>query len=147
MDPVEDAPLRQGNAFRAHPTIGGVSLKNLAPAVDIKDPPPDKIIRSSVSSRSSHISPTLIPVVLRISPSHDGGPSGFVDLDVYELNNQAAIMAYFANACRVTTVLPCQNFDKFLVSNSLRTRQVSFLLDIPASIVAMGWCILVENAA
>ena len=31
--------------------------------------------------------------------------------------------------------------------NSIRTRQVSFLLDLPTSIVAMGWRILAENAA
>ena len=41
-------------------------------------------------------------------------------------------MAYFANAGRVTMVLPCQNFDECLVSNSLHTHQVSFLLDLPA---------------
>ncbi len=89
----------------------------------------------------------LVPVVLHISPSHDGVPSGFVYLDVYELEGQAAIMAYFANAGRVTTVLPWQNFDEFLMSNSLRTRQVSFLLDLSTSIIAMGWRILAENAA
>ena len=89
----------------------------------------------------------LVPVILCISPYHDGGPSGFVYLDVYKLEGQAAIMAYFANACRVTAVLPCQNFNEFLVSNSLRTRQVSFLLDLPTSNIAMGWRILAENAA
>ena len=119
----------------------------MAPPVDIEDPHPVETIHSSVSPRSSHTPPTLVPVVLRISPSHDGGPSGFIYLDVYELNDQAAITAYFANAGRVTTVLPCQNFDEFLVSNSLSTRQVSFLSDLPASIVAMGRHILAENAA
>ena len=100
----------------------GVPLKNLAIPVDIEDPPPVKTIRSSVSPRSSHTPPTLVPVVLRITPSHGRGPSGFIYLDVYELNNQTAITAYFVNAGRVTTVLPCQNLDEFLVSNSLSTR-------------------------
>ena len=105
MDPIEDGPLRQGNAFCAHPTFGGVPLKNLAPPVDIDNPSPAETICSSVSSRSSHTPPTLVLVVLRISPSHDGGPSGFVYLDVHKLNEQAATMAYFANTGRVTTVL------------------------------------------
>ncbi len=56
-------------------------------------------------------------------------------------------MAYIAYTSRVTTVLSCQNFDEFLMSNSLLTLQISFLLDLPASIVAMGWHILAENAA
>ena len=92
--------------------------------------------------------PTLVPVVLRISPSPDGGLSGFVYLDVYKLNVQAAIMAYFANTGRVTTVQPCPNFDEsFLVLNSLRTCQVSFLSDPPASFVTIRRRILAENAA
>jgi hypothetical protein len=93
MDPIEDAPPRWRNAFHARPTIGGVPLENLAPPVDIEDPHPVETIRLSVSPRSSHTPSTLVPVVLRISPSHDGGPSGFVYLDVYELNDQAAITA------------------------------------------------------
>ena len=147
MDPVEDAPQWHGNAFCAHPTIGGVPLENLAPPVDIKDPSPNEIIRVSFSSRSSHTPPTLVPVVLHISPSHDGGPSGCVYLDVYKLNDQAAIMAYFANTGRVMTVLLCQNFNEFFVSNSLGTRQVSFLPNLPASIITMGQRILAVDAA
>jgi hypothetical protein len=119
----------------------------LSPPVGTKDPTPVKTIRVSVSSRSSHTPPTLVFVVLHISPSHDGGPSGFIYLNIYELNGQVAVMAYFADAGRVTTVLPCQNFDEFLVSNSLRTGQVFFLLNLPASFVAMGWRILAKNAA
>ena len=147
MDPTEDAPPQRGDAFHANPTIRGVPLKNVAPPVDIEDTPPVEAIRSSVFSRFSHTHPMLVPVVLRISPSHDSGPSGFVYLNVHELHDQATIMAYFANAGRVTTVLPCQNFDEVLVLNSLRTRQVSFLSDLPASIVTMGQRILAENAA
>ena len=116
MDPIKDAPPRWGNAFHAHPTIGGVPLENLAPLIDIEDPLPVETIRLSVSPRSSHTPPTLVPVILHISSSHDGGPSILASLNVYELNDQAAITAYFPYAGRVTTVLPCQNFDEFLVS-------------------------------
>ena len=61
MDPIQDAPLQWGIAFHTHPTIGGVPLENVAPPVDIKDTPPVKTIRSSVSSRSSDTPPDARP--------------------------------------------------------------------------------------
>jgi hypothetical protein len=84
--------------------------------------------------------------VSRHLTTQEGGPFGFIYLSVNELKDQAAIIAYFDNASRAVTVLPCIDFDEFLVSKFLRTRQVSFIIDLPDYIVTMGQRILEEVA-
>ena len=99
------------------------------------------------STGSGRTIPTPLVVILRVLPSQEGGPFGFIYLSVDKLNDQAAIIAYFENAHRAVTVLHCQDFDEFLFLDSLRTSQVSFIIDLPDYIVTMlGRRILEEGA-
>jgi hypothetical protein len=82
--------------------------------------------------------PTLLAVILHVSPPQEGGPFGFIYLSIDKLKVQAAIITYFDNAGRAVTILPCQDFDEFLILNSLRTCQVSFIIDLLDYIVTMG---------
>ena len=88
----------------------------------------------------------MLAVILHVLPYQERGPSGFIYLPVDELKDQAAFIAYIDNARRGVTVLPCQNFDEFIVLNSLHTCQVFFIIDLPDYIVTMGRCILEEGA-
>ena len=151
MDPDEDAPLPMGNAFQALPMFRGGPLDNAAPPVGLEDPPPINNNRSSVpsrsscalcldpdrsSTRSSHTHSTPILVILRISPSHVGSPTGFIYFAINKLKDQAAIIAYFDYAGRGATILPCHGFDEFLASTPS-----------PLHTSTMGQCILEENAS
>ena len=99
-----------------------------------------------MSTGSGRTIPTPLAVILCVLPPQEGGPFGFNYLSVDELKDQAAINAYFDNAGRAVTVLPCQDFDEFLILNSLRAPQVSFTIDLPDYIVTMGRRILEEGA-
>jgi hypothetical protein len=104
-------------------------------------PPADA---SSVARSRTNNSPT--PVILCISPAQVGKQTGYIHLASGELAEENAIRAYFDSAGREVSTLPCPNFEGFLLANSLRTRNVSFLMDLPAYILRMGCQILAENA-
>jgi hypothetical protein len=89
--------------------------------------------------------PVQPPVMLCISPSEEGGACGFIYLSSREISDQAAIIAYFNNAGRDVSVLPCQGFNEFLASNHLRVPQVSFVTDLPNYIIPMGRPVIEEN--
>jgi len=55
------------------------------------------------------------------------------------------VAAYFDAAGREVKVIPCPDFDTFLAAHSLRTRNVSFLIDLPAYILESGRRILADN--
>jgi hypothetical protein len=80
------------------------------------------------------------------SPAQDGGQFRFIFLSSRERNNEDAICAYFDGAGREVTTLPCHDFERFLLANSLRTRNVSFITDLPDYILRMGRRILEDNA-
>jgi hypothetical protein len=86
------------------------------------------------------------PVILCISPAQDGGSFGFIHLSSREIINQAAIIAYFDSAGREVVVLPCPDFEGFLVANLLLTRNISFICDHPDYILTLGRQILEDNA-
>ena len=104
-------------------------------------PPADA---SSVARSRNNNSPT--PVILCISSAQVGEQTGYIHLASTELAEEDAIRAYFDSAGREVTTLPCPNFEGFLLANSLRTRNVSFLVDLPAYILRMGRQILANNA-
>ena len=94
--------------------------------------------------RSSHTSPS--PVIIRVSPAHDGEPFGYIYLTPEERNHQETVRAYFDSAGREVTTLPCPDFEEFLLANSFRTRNVSFLCDLPEYILRLGHQILEDTA-
>jgi hypothetical protein len=94
--------------------------------------------------RSSHTSPS--PVIVRVSPAHDGEPFGYIYLTPGECDHQETVRAYFDSAGREVTTLPCPDFEKFLFANSLRTCNVSFLCNLPEYILCLGRRILKDTA-
>jgi hypothetical protein len=94
---------------------------------------------------SSHM-PSSLSVILRISPAQDGGQFGFIYLSSRERNSEDAIGAYFDGAGREVTTLPCPDFERFLLTNSLCTRNVSFITNLLDYILCMGRRILEDNA-
>ncbi len=96
------------------------------------------------SQVSRHSSPS--PVILRISPAQGGVQYGYIHLSSGELCFQEAIQAYFDSAGRDVTTLPCPDFEGFLLMNSLRTCNISFLTDLPDYILCLGRQILEDNS-
>ena len=90
---------------------------------------------------------TQSPLILHISPARDGEHLGHIYLATGELVHQAAIQAYFDSAGREVMTLPCPDFEGFLTSNSLRTRNVSLLCDLPEYILRLGRRILEDNVS
>jgi hypothetical protein len=88
----------------------------------------------------------IVPVILRISPAQEGEQFGHIYLTPDELLHQVAIQAYFDSAGREIMTLPCPDFEGFLTLNSLRTRNVSLLGDLPEYILRLGNKILEDNA-
>ena len=92
---------------------------------------------------SSRTSPS--PVILRVSPAHDGEQFGYIYLTPGEREHHETIQAYFDRAGREVTTLPCPDFEEFLLANSLRTRNVSFLCNLPGYILRLGCWILEDT--
>ena len=139
--PPDDVPhalagTRRASADAAPPddASGVVRSGNNAPPADA----------SSVARSRNNTSPT--PVILCISSAQVGEQTGYIHLASSELAEENAIRAYFDSAGREVTTLPCPDFEGFLLANSLRTRNVSFLMDLPAYILRMGRQILADNA-
>ena len=95
---------------------------------------------------SNHM-PSSSSVILRISPTQVGGQFGYIYLSSRERNSEDALRAYFDGSGREVTTLPCPDFEGFLLANSLRTRNVSFIMDLPDYILCMGRWILGDNAS
>ena len=146
-----------GDVLPPSPMEEGAPLWNGVHPVEFKQPPSinnNRLRFPSGPSRADHSASILssngsgrtistpLAVILLVLPFQEGGPFGFIYLSINELKDQAAIIAYFDSSGRSVTVLPCQEFDEFLILNSLRTRQVSFINNLPDYIVTMGQHIL-----
>ncbi len=112
--------------------------------------PPSLDNASSHSSTASH--PTggensthQVPVILRILPANAGAMAGYIHLAYKEIIHRSAVVAYFDSTGRGVKVIPCPDFDAFLADHSLRTRHVSFLMDLPDYILESGCRILADN--
>jgi hypothetical protein len=83
------------------------------------------------------------------SPIAIRGPFQFGDQHIHlaynEIIHRSAVFAYFDSAGREFEVIPCPNFDAFLADHLLRTRNVSFLMDLPDYILKSGRRILADN--
>ena len=90
--------------------------------------------------------PSFLSVILHISPAQVGGQFGFIFLSSRERNNEDAIRTYFDSAGREVTTLPCLDFERFLLANSLRTCNVSFITDLQDYILHIGRRILEDDA-
>ena len=93
---------------------------------------------------SSHTSP--LPVIIPVSPAHDGEPFGYIYLTPGERDHQETVQVYFDSAGREVITLPCPDFEEFLLANSLRTCNVSFLCNLPEYILRLGHRILEDTA-
>ena len=130
MDPEEGGGGGDGSNAVASPARSGTSTARAG---------------ASRSERSGSASPT--PVILRISPAEVGGHSGYIHLALEELADANAIRAYFDSVGREVTSIPCPDFEGFLLANSLRPRNVSFLSDLPDYILRLGRQILAANTS
>ena len=97
---------------------------------------------ASGPERSGNVSPT--PIILRISPAEVGKQRGYIHLASGELADENAIRAYFDSVGREVMSIPCPDFEGFLLAHSLRTRNISFLSDLPEYILQMGGCQHIE---
>ena len=125
--------------------VGGGGVASYAVASSARSGNSTARVGASRSERSGSASPA--PIILRISPAEFGGRSGYIHLALEELADEYAICAYFDSVGREVTSIPCPDFEGFLLANSLRTRNVSFLSDLPEYILRMGRQILAENAS
>ena len=130
MDPEEGGGGGDGSNAVASPARSGTSTARAG---------------ASRSERSGSASPT--PVILRISPAEVGGRSGYIHLALEELADANAIRAYFDSVGREVTSIPCPDFEGFLLANSLRPRNVSFLSDLPDYILRLGRQFLAANTS
>jgi hypothetical protein len=83
--------------------------------------------------------------VLHISPAAGFAIFGYILIAKNERHQEKAISAYFENAGREVTILPCPNFATFLVGHSLQERNVSLIIDLPRYIIPTGIFILLAN--
>jgi hypothetical protein len=97
------------------------------------------------SRNSSHQLPPSSDIVLRISPTAGSTIFGYILIAENECHQEKAIFAYFENAGREVTILPCPNFAKFLVDHSLQERNVSLIIDLLRYIIPAGIFILQAN--
>ena len=125
--------------------VGGGGVESYAVASSARSGNSTARVGASRSERSGSASPT--PIILRISPAEFGGRSGYIHLALEELADEYAICAYFDSVGREVTSIPCPDFEGFLLANSLRTRNVSFLSDLPEYILQLGRQILAANAS
>ena len=112
--------------------------------------PPSLANASSPSSTTSNPTGGVdsthpVPVILRISPANAGDMAGYIHLAYNEIIHRSAVVAYFDSAGREVEVIPCPDFDAFFASHSLRTRNVSFLMDLLGYILESGCRILADN--
>jgi hypothetical protein len=158
--PVHYAPQADQESNHASPMGGGGAsrykvrafpppINNNSSSVQSNTPSDEYTVarnspRDHPSAGSDRTAPS--PVILCISPAQDGGSFGFIHLSSSEIINQAAIIAYFDSAGREVVVLPCPDFEGFLVANLLRTRNVSFICNLPDYILTLGRQILEDNA-
>ena len=84
-----------------------------------------------------------VPVILCILPANEGGTVGYIHLAYGKIVHQATAIAYFDSVLREVVVIPCSDFEVFLANHLLRTRNVSFLSDLPDYILESG-CRIVE---
>jgi hypothetical protein len=106
------------------------------------------VARSSKSQGGSsygHNLPWDIPVMLRVSPQTAGSAFGYIFLAINEHIHQDPLLAFFDNAGRAVHVLPCPDFEVFLRSNFISTRDVLFVTDLPPHMIPAGRCILEED--
>ena len=96
------------------------------------------------ANRFSHTSPS--PVIISVSPAHNGEQFGYIYLTPGEREHQETVQAFFNSAGREVTTLPCPDFEEFLLANSLRTFNISFLCDLPEYILRLGRQILKDTA-
>jgi hypothetical protein len=89
--------------------------------------------------------PPSSDIVLRISPAAGSATFGYILIAVNERSQEDAIVAYFESAGREVAVLPCPNFDTFLIDHSLQERNISLIIDLPCKIIPAGIHILQVN--
>ena len=92
------------------------------------------------SQRSGPIqpSPSNDNIILRISPAAGSATFGYIYIADTELRHQDAITAYFDSAGREISVIPCPDFESFIVNNNLMYRDVLFITDLPRYIIPAG---------
>jgi hypothetical protein len=91
---------------------------------------PSLALRTSSHDSSQQLPPSS-DIVLRISPAAGSAIFSYILIPEKERHQEKAISAYFKNAGREVTILPCPNFAKFLVAHSLQEHNVYLIIDLP----------------
>jgi hypothetical protein len=105
---------------------------------------PSPALRTSSRNSSQQLPPSS-DILLCISPTAGFTIFGYILIPKNKRHQEKAISAYFKNAGREVTILPCPNFAKFLVDHSLQERNISLIIDLLRYIIPAGIFILQAN--
>jgi hypothetical protein len=146
----DDSPASSGFKVSSQDHLSVPGFITMHPHQDcanvITTPGRDPSLALRTSSRnSSHQLPPASDIILRISPAASSAIFGYILITENECHQEKAISAYFENAGREVTILPCPNFAKFLVDHSFQERNVSLIIDLPRYIISTGILILQAN--
>jgi hypothetical protein len=146
----DDSPASSGVKDGSHNHLSVPGFITMHPHQDCADiiatPSCAPSLALHTSSRnSSHQLPPTSDIVLFISPTAGSAIFGYILIAKNKGHQEKAISAYFENAGREVTILPCPNFAKFLVDHSLQERNVSLIIDLPRYIIPAGIFILQAN--
>jgi hypothetical protein len=149
MDPTDDLdlpPAPRGGSARSHRSSSGLSSHLRCGAS-----PPRHQPNADLEDPSRDASPPQRPqadnhVMLCVSPSAGLATFGYVYLADAERRHEDALTAYFDSAGREVTVLPCPNFERFVVVDyNIPLCDVLFVSDLPRYIILVGIRILASQ--
>ena len=83
--------------------------------------------------------------MLRVSPSAGSATFGYIYLTDAERCHKDTLTAYFDSAGREVTVLPCPDFECFVVDNTIPFRDILLVSDLPRYIIPAGIRILTSH--
>jgi hypothetical protein len=117
---------------------------NVAPPIGGSQGSPAPPARYS-ASRSSRCQPSLIAlapdasnIVLCVSPASGSARFGYIYLTANKRHLCNALAAYFAASNHKIVILPCCDFDSFMVNYSLTTSNINFVIDLLLYIIPAG---------
>jgi hypothetical protein len=146
----DDSPASSGVKDGGHDHLsvpGFITMHPHQDRADIIATPgraPSPALRTS-SCNSSHPLPPSSDIVLCISPTAGSIIFGYILIAENKHHQEKAISAYFKNAGREVTILPCSNFAKFLVDHSLQEHNLSLIINLLRYIIPARIFILQAN--
>jgi hypothetical protein len=84
-------------------------------------------------------------VIHCISPAEGSATIGYIYLATHERSHEEAITAYFDSAGREVSIIPCPDFETFMVDNHLSNRDIVFDMDLPCHVIPASIHIVQAN--